>query len=140
MNMALCIIKESLNLSDEKQIEYTQILEPLIQLMRNTSFLYETCEYRGNIEISIQLRQVHDIELILTEYARFAYRRWSKGSYDSEISASKQCFAHDLHDKDKRINIIENLTSQLLWSFDIPADEPKVIETVRTFVERWIKY
>ncbi len=132
--------KESLNLSDEKQIEYTQILEPLIQLMRNTSFLYETCEYRGNIEISIQLRQVHDIELILTEYARFAYRRWSKGSYDSEISASKQCFAHDLHDKDKRINIIENLTSQLLWSFDIPADDPKVIETIRTFIERWIKY
>ena len=70
----------------------------------------------------------------------FAYRRWTKGSYDSEIFASKQCFAYDLHDKDKRINIIENLTSQLLWSFDIPADDPKVIETIRTFIERWIKY
>ena len=119
---------------------YTQILDSLRQLMRNTSLLYETCEFRGNIEISIQLRQVQDTELILTEYARFAYRRWSKGSYDSEISASKQCFAYDLHDKDERMNIIENLTSQLLWSFDIPADDPKVIETIRTFIERWIKY
>ena len=85
------------------------------------------------------MRQVHDTELLLNKSERFANRGWSKRSYDSEISASKQCFAHDLHDIDERINIIENLTPQLLWSFDIPADDPKVIETVRMFVERWIK-
>ena len=56
-------------------------------------------------------------------------------SFDTEILASKQCLSRDLEDEKEQKDIVEELTCQLLWAFNIAIDKPRIREKVRKRIE-----
>ena len=84
--------------------------------------LYEKCDRLGNLEITAQLRGVFGERLRFYEAQRDD--EWKRQqSLDSEIAASIQCFPRDLAEKEKNLDIVNDLTGQILWAFNV--DNPK---------------
>jgi hypothetical protein len=103
--------------------------------------LYKKCEYLGNTEISVHLQEVLCKTLI--DYLSQSNREnitfdlyAAPECFDTEVLASKQCFARDLENEDTRKDIVEGLMGQLLWAFNIPIDKPQIREKLRKRIER----
>ena len=123
----------------EQEIEWDQFVESIAKLIKQASKLYKACGYLGNIEMSVQLRQVLDKGIFDAQSRGLTYRRQSTRSFDKNISHSGQYPIHDLHDLDARTNIVEDLISQLLWPFDISDDNDEVKKRVRERIRHWIE-
>ena len=121
----------------EQEIEWDQFVESITKLIKQASKLYKACKHLGNVEVSVQLRQVLDKGILDAQSRGLTYRRQSTRSFDKEISHSEQYSIHDLHDLDARTNIVEDLISQLLWPFDIPDDNDEIRKRVRERVRYW---
>ena len=122
-------------------IDYGVFLWHINQLIKHANSLYIDCGYQGNIEVTARLRNVFGRELIDTESYSYGSKitenlHAEPMSFDTEVLASKQCLAHDLKDEKGRKDIVEELTCQLLWAFNIPIDNPKTKEKVRKRIER----
>lgn len=50
---------------------------------------------------------------------------------DAEVFASKQCLSRDLEHEENRKDLVEDLICQLLWAFNIPADQSWIRARVR---------
>lgn len=118
---------------------YDQFVECITNLIKRASELYEACEYLGNIEVRLHLRQVLDRGILLAQRGGFAYRGQSTRCSDTEFSCSEQCLMIDLHDLEKRKKLVEDLTVQLIWPFNIPADDDEVRKQLRERIEYWDK-
>ena len=121
----------------EQEIEWDQFVESIAKLIKWASKLYKACKYLGNIEVSVQLRQVLDKGILDAQSRGLTYRRQSTRSFDKEIYHSDQYLIHDLHDLNARTNIVEALIIQLLWPFDIPDDNDEVRKRVRERIRYW---
>ena len=126
----------------EQGIEYGQILFPIKFLIKDAEKLYTRSEYLGNIEITVQLRQV--IKKKLCDTTRIEYGRIQNimdgilpepECFDSTVSASKQCLLRDFQDAEKLTDIVEELGLQLLWAFNIPTDDPWRRKQIRQRIE-----
>lgn len=111
------------------------------KLIQQAVDLYKQCEYLGNIEINVQLQEV--LGKILIDPGTRNYKEEITGfldaeteCFDTEVSASIQCFARDLESEKRRKDFVEDLMCQLLWAFNVPTDNPYVIEKVRKRIER----
>ena len=96
------------------------------RLIKRAQSFYIQCEYLGNIEIKVQLRQIFNEKLNFYDEYLSVFRRPAKGDFhipqqciDSEVIASIQCFPRDLATKEKFIDIVDQLAGQLLWAFNI---------------------
>ena len=132
----------ALSISNQQEINYSDFILYIISLIDKSKTLYKKCEYMGNIEISAQLQEVLDKELGDPGSHAYGGSKITDGSIpegpkcsDSAVFASKQCLARDLENEEKRKNIIEELTSQLLWAFNIPIDQPWIRQRVRGRIE-----
>ena len=133
--------KSLLSISDNDEIDCDQFLFHLKNLIKHTIGLYKNCEYLGNIEIRIQLQEV--LRKILIDPRGRDYREEITGNLnakpecsDTEVFASKQCFARDLENEEIRKDIVEDLMCQLLWAFNVPIDKTPIREKVRKRIER----
>lgn len=115
-------------------IEYGDFLNGIRKVIQRASELYKECEYSGNIEVSVRLKQIYGTELLAGQ-RRFMYQENSTRSLDSEIFVSKQCFPRDLSDRKERRNIVEDLILQLLWAFDVPNDASNIKKMIRERIE-----
>ena len=116
-------------------IDYTQFILHINDSIYKIRHLYERCEYLGNIEVTVQLRDVMGIELIDPDspvYGRITDNiLGDTKSVDRDVFASMQCLSRDLGNEEKRKDIVEELICQLLWAFNIPADRPSIRERVK---------
>ena len=122
-------------------IDYGIFLWHIDYLIAAAKDLYKKCEYLGNIEVSVQLKGVLGKQL--TEPDSGLYRRKITDNIpdgpvcsDSEFLDSKLCLSRDLENEEKRRDIVEELTCQLIWVFNIPIDKSWVRKQVRNRIEQ----
>ena len=122
-------------------IDYGIFLWRINELIKRANALYVDCGYQGNIKVTARLRNIFGRELIDTESYSYGSEITENlyaepMSFDTEVLASKQCLARDLKDEKEGKDIVEELTCQLLWAFNIPIDKPKIREKIRKRIER----
>lgn len=133
--------KIALSISDQQEINYNDFLLYLYRLIERSVTLYKRCEYLGNIEISARLQEVLDKGLGDPGSHRHGGSKITDATLggskcsDSEVFVSGQYLTRDLENPGKRSDIIEELTNQLLWTFDIAIDKPWIRERVRRRIE-----
>ncbi len=91
--------------------------------------LYEKCDPLGNLEITVQLRGVFGEQLRF--YEGQGDDEWKRQqSLDSEIPASVQCFSRDLVEREKNLDLVDNLAEQILWAFNVdnPTKRKELVE------------
>ena len=128
------------NNSGQERIDCYQFFSHIKDLIEYAVDLYRRCEYLGNIKMIIQLQKVSDRVLSDLD-SRYGERITDNlsaepKSFGAEVSASIECLARDLENKDKRNAIVEELMCQLLWAFNIPVDNPHVKEKVKKRIVR----
>ena len=125
----------------EDGIDYGIFLWHINELIKRANALYVNCGYQGNIEVITHLRNIFGRELIDTESYSYGQKITENldaeaQSFDTEGIASTQCLARDLESKDKRKDLVEDLTCQLLRAFNIPIDKPQIRGKIRKRIER----
>ena len=125
----------------EDGIDYGIFLWHINELIKRANALYVNCGYQGNIEVITHLRNIFGRELIDTESYSYGQKITKNldaeaQSFDTEGIASTQCLARDLESKDKRKDLVEDLTCQLLRAFNIPIDKPQIRGKIRKRIER----
>ena len=125
----------------EDGIDYGIFLWHINELIKRANALYVNCGYQGNIEVITHLRNIFGRELIDTESYSYGQKITENldaeaQSFDTEGLASTQCLARDLESKDKRKDLVEDLTCQLLRAFNIPIDKPQIRGKIRKRIER----
>ena len=121
--------KAVLNCSDNKEIEYLDLRDHIAGSIHQASILYQACDYLGNIEASVQLRDVFGTIL------KDNQRSWRSGKearcLETEFCVSEQCLPHNLYDPEKLKKVSEDLICQLIWRFNVPSNERHTREKVR---------
>ena len=136
------IVYHKISLSNSiiiQEIDYTRFLSHINDSIVKIRDFYNECKYLGNIEVTARLQDVLEKELMDPDgdfSGRLSIGNISEGTkcYDTEVVASKQCLSRDLENEEKRKDIVEELVCQLLWAFNIPADQPNIREGVRELI------
>ena len=121
----------------EEHLDFRQFVATIGELIQKAQFFYEKCEYLGNVEITVKLRKVFGEKLGFYNL----YNRPSRVKFDSikrqqcldsQVLASTHCFPRDLVEREKFIGVVDQLTGQLLWAFNIdePAERKKFVEHI----------
>ena len=136
----LCRVKSTFARTEtEEHLDFRQIVSTIGELIEKTQSFYKKCEYLGNIEIAVQLREVFGEKLGFYEL----YDKPSRVKFDSikrqqcldsQVLASTQCLPIDLMKREKFIGIVDRLAGQLLWAFNID-DLTESKELVRRVLE-----
>ena len=131
----------TLHVSDEQDIDYGKFLWHINDLIRHAKDIYEKCEYLGNIEVTAQLQEAFGKKLLDTENANYGRKITADLAADpecsdSEVRASERYLARDFESDEKRKDMVEELTCQLLWAFNIPTNQPQIRKRVRERIER----
>ena len=77
---------------------------------------YKKCEYTGNIECTVRLREVFGLKLWFPHHP--GSLRGSRECSDSDVSTSIQCLPQDFANSERLIEIVEGFASDILWRFD----------------------
>ena len=130
---------------EEHHINYEQFISEIKRLIQRANNILKKCEYLGNIKVVVQLRQVFGKKLHDPDPdPKTGWRITDNGiqndilggakCFDSEVFASKRCLPNDFENIEKRRDITEELTCQLLWAFNIP-NTPRMREKIRKRIE-----
>lgn len=126
---------------DEQGIEYGRFIRDMSLVLEDAKDFYEKCGYLGNIEVIAKLQEVLNKKLYdsgsrMDQWKITENTRGGPVCHDSYVFASKQSMARDLENAEKQRDIVEELTCQLLWAFDIPIDQPQIRKQVKDRIER----
>ena len=92
------------------------------------------CEYSGNIEITIRMREV-DKETLKFKIDRHPGILEERQSVESEVAASDQCLPWDLRKAEAYTKIFTGLLGQLFWVFNVRENEGQWWDAWRKYVE-----
>lgn len=102
--------------NSDQYLNFGVFLYRISDCMSLAKSFYDKCEYIGNIEFTVQLREIFGKKLV---------RDYELGSQvgppecsDSEVLASIQGLPRDLANSERLIEILEGLASDLLWAFN----------------------
>ena len=125
--------------SEEEYLDFWECVAMIGRFIDRARYFYKECAYLGAIEIAVQLRHIFDKKLSFHRIVeQLPGVRWTGADtteqrcIDSEIRISTQRLAHCL-EGEKFINVIDELTSQLLWAFNVDAtdmEREKVIQFI----------
>ena len=118
--------KSELHCSDSKEIEYNDLRKHITEFICQTSKFYKACDYLGNIEVSVELKEIFDTKLKDDHH----FSGYGSVCIDSDVFAAEQCTPFDLYDSEKCEKIYENLICQLLLAYNVPTDTPHFREKV----------
>ena len=94
------------------------IIHEIYELFHVARTFYQQCEYTGNIEFHAQLRQIDGWKLDLGERSLAP----QIPCIESEVSASTQSLAPSFLKVKDCIDVIMNLSDELLWCFAVQND------------------
>ena len=122
------------NKEKEDYLDFRQIVSTIGELIQKAQSFYERCEYLGNIEIKMQLREVFGKKLGLDgSYNETSRKKFDsikrQECLDSQVLVSTQCLPRDLMEREKFIGIVDQLAGQLLWAFNIdnPTEKKELV-------------
>ena len=119
----------------EECLHFRRFVLAIGELINYARSFYEKCGYLGNIEITVQLQQVLNEKLGVygledyLSYIEFDSIKRQK-CLDSQVSASTQCVARDLVERERFIEVVDELAGQLLWAFNVdnPTRRRELVE------------
>ena len=121
----------------EEHLDFRQIVSTIGELIQKAQSFYKKCEYLGNIEITVQSREVFGEKLGFYElYNETSLKKFDsikrQQCLDSQVLASTQCFPIDLMEREKFIGIVDQLAGQLLWAFNIdnPTERKELVKRI----------
>ncbi len=119
--------------ADSKSINFASIVRILGQYIQKAEYLYARCGYLGNLEVKAKLRQVLGEKLLFSENQP-GYLSEIQECVDSEIIVTTQCLTWDIAEREKFINVIDSLTQQILWAFNVSDFDKtrKLVEKILT--------
>ena len=119
------LFQETCRHTGKQFLDFEKFLEQIGWLIWSAKRFYDKCEYMGNIEFKVQLRQVRDKNLKNPELLRSLPREPPRPleCADSEVLASIQCLPRDLTSREQLIGIVEKLAFGLLWAFNVGRSE-----------------
>lgn len=101
----------------EQYLNFGVFLYRITDCLTLAKSFYDKCEYTGNIEFTVQLREVFGKRL-QNSTNELGYQRGHLECADTEILISTQCLPRDLANSERLIEIFEELASQILWAFN----------------------
>ena len=121
---------------EAKHLDFRRFVWEIGRTIEKATSLYKKCGYLGNVDITVQLRQVFDETLLFYKFYSnilhgnlghdYHLEIFSSDNYletqkclDSQVLASLQCLLQDLIDRNKFIDTVDELTNRLLWAFNI---------------------
>lgn len=122
---------------DEDELIWThEFINGVDKLLQSAEELYTACDSLVTVEVITELKNVLEKRLS----TRFRSGRINNSDpicYASEVfaSTSKTYLSRDLKDPAHQKNIVEELTTQLLWAFNMPTDNEELMEHVREEIE-----
>ena len=117
----------------EQYLNFGVFLYRICDCMSLAKSFYDKCAYTGNLEFTVQLREIFGKKLVHSN--ELDWQREPFECSDSDISASIQCLPRDLANSDRLIEMLEELTSEILWAFN--TGKPKKI---RELIKEVLRY
>ena len=134
--------KTILNTS-QMEISFHDILSNINEFLKDSRDLYERCKFLGSIELKIGLREANGCKLTARDRDNRDITRdlWNAAECWSNLDTAlaKRCLSHDLENKEKRIDIAEELIWKLLWIFNISTDKETVRDRFKEQIENIVK-
>ena len=111
----------------EECLHYRQFVRTIGELIKDAQSFYEKCGYLGNIEITVRLQQVFREKLgfyrLDDDSSPIEFDAIKRQQcLDSQVSASTQCLARNLVEREEFIKVVDKLVGQLFWAFNV--DDP----------------
>lgn len=128
--------------NEEYDIDVADFIRRVAYLLEETRRVYEACDTSVTIKVTAQLQNVFKKKL--SKYFggdQPVHLYHEPVCYDSEVlaSTSKIYVSRDLHDIQQRKSIVEELTMQMLWQFNIAINNKNLIERITKLIESRIK-
>ena len=121
----------------EEHLDFRQFVATIGELIQKAQSFYKKCEYLGNIEITVQSREVFGEKLGFYElYNKPSRKKFDlikqQQCVDSQVLASIQCFPRNLVERGKFIGVVDELAGQLLWAFNIdnPTERKELVKRI----------
>ena len=103
----------------EGYLHYDAFVTIITKLIQNARLFYEKCGYLGEVKITVQLQQVFEEKLGFNRSSIGFDSIRRQQCLDSQVSASTQCLARDLVEREEWIEIVGKLVGQLFWAFNV---------------------
>ena len=124
---------------EAKHLDFRRFVWEIGRTIEKATSFYKKCGYLGNVDITVQLRQVFDETLLFYKFYSnilngnlgHDYHLETQKCLDFQVLASLQCLSQDLIDRNKFIDTVDELTNPLLWAFNITvndAERKKLVE------------
>ena len=125
---------------DVSRICMSEFIDGIARLLLHAKRLYNECEALVSIEVVAELVNVFGKELLIDTNGLINHPP-NLVCNTSEFSASTSTpyLSRDLNDATKQQKIYEDLTMQLLWSFNVPTDNVNLIKIFNEMIEPHIE-
>ena len=115
--------------NEKLYLNFAEIVGSIGALLRCAQPFFERCEYLGNIEISAQLQNVLNEELMYVDNPFFDTGK--NCCYDLTVPAYTLTIVQELSKESRFIAIVDELAEQILWSFNCnPSDRTEYVERI----------
>ena len=134
--------RRRLSYSEERLITLGDFIRGIKHLLRVAKELYNACDALVTVEVTVQLQNVFEKKLSKDFGTDYPIDLNSEPvCHDSDVfaSTSKTYLSRDFEDREHQKSIVEELTMQLLWSFNIPTDNEHIIGHVSRLIEGHIR-
>ena len=118
---------------EEEYLDSQDIGSNIYKFLENVKDFLERCKYRGDIEITVTLREIQGEKLKFPDDRHPSFVE-ERESVQSEVSAYGQCSPHELGNCDTYAPILIGLIEQLFWVFNVSEDKDQWRESWRKFV------
>ena len=124
--------------TEEHGIKMVDFIEEVAYLLEQTRELYEACGASVTIEVTTQLQNV--FEQKLSKYFdgnRLVSLNYEPVCYEPNAlaSTSQTYLSRDFQDIEQLRSIVEDLTIQMLWQFNVPTNSEYIIRRVRNLID-----
>ena len=118
-------------------ISMHDFIDGIDELLKYARRLYNACDAIVTIEVIAELENVFEKKMPRKLISGQIHLNSEPVCYTSKVSAStsKTYLSRDLKDLAHQKTIFEELTLQLLWTFNIPTDNENIIGPVRKAIE-----
>ena len=102
--------------NNSEHLNFDVFLYRICDCLSLAKSFYDKCEYIGNIEFTVQLREVFGKKLVRSN--QLGPQIGPLECSDSDVWASIQCLPRDLANDEQLMEILEELATKLLWAFN----------------------
>ena len=123
--------------NEDEPIGVHNFINGIDKLLGHARKLYNACEALVNVEVIVKLENVFQKKLSRVFNSDPISLPHVPVCYTSEVfaSTSNAYSSRDLNDPEHQKIIFEELTTQLLWAFNIPTDNENIMRRVRKVIE-----